>query len=203
MQDSPGDSVEPEADDIPGCADAASGGLPSTSEPSRHEIPSGPDETATSAPETASTSAPSFSLELPALKQVKDLIVLSFFDGMCSGAYALQQLGLRIKALFTWEVDTPSNRVSKSVFKGLRFERGDIAQDDAATVANMLRDMDAEGNSPLLVLAGPRAPTTLELPVALDVQGRPESSFRCSPTSWPPSSVSSHSIDSTSSLRTL
>ena len=153
-----GESVDAEADDMSGCADADSGGRASESEHPSHELQSGTTATTTSAPETASTSTPSFSLELPALKHVKDLIVLSFFDGMGSGAYALQQLGIRIRALFTWEVDTPSNRVSKSVFKGLRFERGDIAQDDAATVAGMLRDMDADGVSPLLVLAGPPCP---------------------------------------------
>ncbi|CAE6943486.1 unnamed protein product [Symbiodinium sp. CCMP2592] len=101
---------------------------------------------------------PPFCLQLPPLENVRDVIVLSMFDGMGSSAFALQQLGVRIRALFTWEVDIPANRVSKSIFKGLRFERGDITQDDPRVVANMILDMDAGAASPILVLAGPPCP---------------------------------------------
>ncbi|CAE7942077.1 unnamed protein product [Symbiodinium sp. KB8] len=67
---------------------------------------------------------PTNNLLLPPLPHIKDVIILSMFDGMGSAAFAVQQLGIRIRALFTWEVDTASHLVSKSLFKGLRFERG-------------------------------------------------------------------------------
>ena len=106
----------------------------------------------------ASSREPTFSLKLPPLPHIKDVIILSMFDGMGSAAFAVQQMGIRIRALFTWEVDTASHLVSKSLFKGLRFERGDISQDDAAVVAGMLSDMDATGSSPILILAEPPCP---------------------------------------------
>ena len=122
------------------------------------DLSSGAGDSMASPATSGGRTAPPFALQLPPLQAVRDVIILSFFDGMGSAAYAVQQLGVRVRALFTWEVDVPSNRVSKSLFKGLRFERGDITQDDPETVSNMLLDMDGEATSPILVMAGPPCP---------------------------------------------
>ena len=92
------------------------------------------------------------------LPQISDVLVLSFFDGMGTGGLVIQELGLRIRALFTWEVDVEASKISRSLFKGLRFDRGDITADDAETVVSMISDLLRESPSHLLVLAGPPCP---------------------------------------------
>ena len=62
---------------------------------------------------TAAAQPPPFSLQLPPLAHIKDVIVLSMFDGMGSAAFAVQQPGFECRLFSQSEVDAPSNRVSK------------------------------------------------------------------------------------------
>ncbi|CAE7364819.1 Dnmt3b [Symbiodinium sp. CCMP2592] len=108
--------------------------------------------------DSASVSKPPLHVTLPPLSGIDDVIILSMFDGMGSAVFAVQQLGVRIRALFVWEIDAAAVRVSNTLFKGLRFQRGDLEADDATTVAHMLQQMDPGARSPILVLAGPPCP---------------------------------------------
>ncbi|CAE7552837.1 Dnmt3b [Symbiodinium sp. CCMP2592] len=139
--------------------DAGSG----PSAPPVNESPSGSpakplESKSPSVADSASVSKPPLHVTLPPLSGIDDVIILSMFDGMGSAVFAVQQLGVRIRALFVWEIDAAAVRVSNTLFKGLRFQRGDLEADDAATVAHMLQQMDPGARSPILVLAGPPCP---------------------------------------------
>ena len=64
-------------------------------------------------------------VQQPALDHIKDVIILSMFDGMGSAAFACGSAvrGPSESLVFIWEVDTPFNRVSRSLFQGLRSGR--------------------------------------------------------------------------------
>ena len=101
---------------------------------------------------------PTLHLEMPDLSLDNDVVILSFFDGMGSAAHALQRLKVRVRALIAWETDPCAVLVSKRLFRGLRFDRGDIEGDSAEDLASMIRAMHQERPSIFMICAGPPCP---------------------------------------------
>ena len=85
-------------------------------------------------------------------------MLLSFFDGLGSAAYALTNLGVRLRALIVWETDEHAIKVSRRLFKGLRYDRGDIESDNASDLAAMPTALDPDKNVLILACAGPPCP---------------------------------------------
>ena len=85
-------------------------------------------------------------------------MLLSFFDGLGSAAYALTNLGVRLRALIVWETDEHAIKVSRRLFKGLRYDRGDIESDNASDLAAMLTALDPDKKVLILACAGPPCP---------------------------------------------
>ena len=101
---------------------------------------------------------PTLHLEMPDLSLAHDVVLLSFFDGMGSAAHALQRLKVRVRAVIAWETDPCALAVSKRLFRGLRFDRGNIEGDNAEDLAVMIRAMHQEKPSIFLICAGPPCP---------------------------------------------
>ena len=95
---------------------------------------------------------------VPGLQGHQDIILLSFFDGVGSAAVALSSMGLRIRAILDWEVDPAALAVSAEAYKGLRFKRGDITQDDPEDISRILQQLLQDHPSRVLVTAGPPCP---------------------------------------------
>ncbi|CAE7943369.1 unnamed protein product, partial [Symbiodinium necroappetens] len=117
-----------------------------------------PSALATSASSSTPLAKPSLQLRLPPLHLERDVVLLSFFDGLGSAAYALANLGVGLRALIVWETDEHAIKVSRRLFKGLRYDRGDIESDNASDLAAMLTALDPDKKVLILACAGPPCP---------------------------------------------
>ena len=113
---------------------------------------------------------------MPGLSLDRDVVLLSFFDGMGSAAPALTRLQVRVRAVIAWEVDPSAILVSKRMFRGLQFDRGDLEADDVDELARKLRALNEERRSLFFVCTGPPCPDFSR--IKPDGQGRKGSTGR-------------------------
>ena len=87
----------------------------------------------------------------------KDLIVLSVFDGICTGPFVLQQLFGPLRQVIAWEIDPEAILVTKKHFPEV-IHRGDFLDDEIQDIAQTVRDFNHDGKAIVIILGAPPCP---------------------------------------------
>eukprot|EP00438_Fugacium_kawagutii_P019769 Skav203659 [mRNA] locus=scaffold2755:67102:70040:- [translate_table: standard] len=99
----------------------------------------------------------------------KEIILLGFFDGIGSAAFALQSVVGTVKAYLSWETDADCIRVITHHFPHA-VHRGDLTADTPAAVAALIKEIDSEGRCIVVTASGPPCPDFSS--IAESAQGR-------------------------------
>lgn len=99
----------------------------------------------------------------------KEIILLGFFDGIGTAAWALQGLIGDVKAYFSWETCSECIAVLDKHFPRVR-HRGDMTTQDPTALANEINDIDNDNLCIILTVSGPPCPDYSS--VAESAQGR-------------------------------
>ena len=84
----------------------------------------------------------------------REIILLSFFDGI-GAAYILDQHFGKLKAAFAWwEIDGACRRVVEERLPWLR-QRGDLTKDSADDIAGIIEEIDPDGKAIIVVTMAP------------------------------------------------
>lgn len=87
----------------------------------------------------------------------KEIILLGFFDGIGTAAWALQSLVGPVKAYFSWEISSECITVLNKHFPAV-LHRGDLCADDPVALVQAIKEVDPDGRCVIVITAGPPCP---------------------------------------------
>lgn len=86
-----------------------------------------------------------------------DIVVLSWFDGMATGPWVLQQLFGPLRKVIAWEIDPEAILVAQHHIPDIVC-RGDFLDDEPQDVAQTVRDFNTDGKVRVVFLGAPPCP---------------------------------------------